>query len=275
MTDIPSGMTPEESSQDAGAPAGDEPGENGSTPTFLELVVYVPVGVALLAREAVEKLIVEGAARGEVEVARVRTAMTNEIEIARSLGRARVRGTIRRSSKRLEYPPLSIVAEVVRAIAARGREAIDEVEAAIGIVGERGEGESSRGEGNGVRGEAEPEEALRGKGLATLKSAQRTAASRILKARFGKDPDGHHAEAVRVTFVEDPPEVEKPAPPAKAAPPASLEDYDSLSARQVVARLGGLSDEELEGLVEYETATKSRAAVVERARRELESRGPS
>ncbi len=295
-------MEHELSSRRAGS-AGDE-----EERTLLELVVFVPVGIAALAREAVEKLISEGAARGELEVSRLRNALENEVGIARSVGRARVRGVISRTAERFEYPPLSIVAGVARAVAERSRQVLDELYAS---AEDRASTERSA---SGVEGGSGAEPAggeSRGLGLASLRSAQRTAAARVLKARFGGDERGAgNGEVVRVVFEEgsqtqqpsadqdsvatpgdargsdsilksesnegtdrQPDEVDRPdGDTVGPEPPSSLQDYDSLSATQIVARLGGLSEDELKALLQYESATRSRAAVLERARRELEAR---
>jgi hypothetical protein len=276
MTDSPPEFDSDADETDRLERSDDKSGSNGEHRTIFEMAIYVPVGLASLAREAIEKLITEGAERGEVEVTRVRNALENEVEIARSVGKARVRGAIARSSSRFEYPPLSIVAEVVRALGERGREALEELQGLAGVAQDRKIDDSAVGYGGEVGDESE--EALRGKGLANLKSAQRTAASRVLKARFGRDGDGANSEVIRATFDDDVEGVdnsEGDTAASKPVPPRSLEDYDSLSAQQVVARLGGLSDEELKALLAYETSTKSRAAVVERVRLELESRGLS
>lgn len=273
MTDTPAEMQPDCGSGGDSAEVGEESSANGAGPTILELAIYLPVGLASLAREAIERLIAEGAARGEVEVGRLRNAVENELEIARSVGRARVRATMKRSSRRFEYPPLSILAEAARLVAETSREALDELQAAIGATSGGDAGDQSL---EGAAREDEPADgAIRGRGLAHLKSAQRTAASRVLKARFGREQEGIGAEVVKVDFVEEPEESESETAPAEPVPPPKLEDYDSLSAQQVVARLGGLSDEELRGLLAYESATRSRAAVIERVRRELESRESS
>ena len=58
-----------------------------------------------------------------------------------------------------------------------------------------------------------------------------------------------------------------PAPSAPAAPPAgtlAIPDYDALSASQVVHRLEGLSDEELEAVRAYEGATRGRRTILGR-----------
>ncbi len=295
-------MEDELSSRRAGSGGGKE------DRSLVELAVFVPVGIAALAREAVEKLISEGAARGELEVSRLRNALENEVGIARSVGRARVRGVVSRTAERFEYPPLSIVAGIARAVAERSRQVLEELYPASE------DGSSTERPVSGIEGSAGIESGgaeSRGLGLASLRSAQRTAAARVLKARFGGDEgSAGNGEVVRVVFEEVPqagqPSADRDAVSAPGdarasessqnsetkqganqerddvglsgsetvgpMPPSSLQDYDSLSATQIVARLGGLSEDELKALLEYESATRSRAAVLERARRELEAR---
>ena len=58
-----------------------------------------------------------------------------------------------------------------------------------------------------------------------------------------------------------------PAAPAPTAPPAgtlAIPDYDALSASQVVHRLEGLSDDELEAVRSYEGATRGRRTILGR-----------
>lgn len=86
----------------------------------------------------------------------------------------------------------------------------------------------------------------------------------------------------------EPPAEEGPAAP-KAAPPsarpapdaadaatlgAALADYDTLSASQVVRRLEGLGPEELRAVQRYESATRHRRTILNRASQLLEE-GPA
>lgn len=60
---------------------------------------------------------------------------------------------------------------------------------------------------------------------------------------------------------------EPAAPAAPAGPPVetlAIPDYDSLSASQVVPRLAGLSDDELEAVRAYEAAHRSRKTILNR-----------
>jgi hypothetical protein len=71
-------------------------------------------------------------------------------------------------------------------------------------------------------------------------------------------------------------------PPARPAPDAAdaatlgaaLADYDTLSASQVVRRLEGLGPEELRAVQRYESATRHRRTILNRASQLLEE-GPA
>lgn len=68
-----------------------------------------------------------------------------------------------------------------------------------------------------------------------------------------------------------------PPPAGEAAPDAShlaIPGYDSLSASQVVQRLGGLSAEELDAVRAYESSTRRRKTILNRAA-QLRSHGDS
>ena len=73
-----------------------------------------------------------------------------------------------------------------------------------------------------------------------------------------------------------------PPPPARPAPDAgdaatlgaALADYDTLSASQVVRRLEGLGPEELRAVQRYESATRNRRTILNRAGQLLEG-GPA
>lgn len=57
---------------------------------------------------------------------------------------------------------------------------------------------------------------------------------------------------------------EEPGPPAPAVDELAVPNYDSLSASQVVPRLGGLEGEELEAVRRYEEARRGRKTILNR-----------
>ena len=52
---------------------------------------------------------------------------------------------------------------------------------------------------------------------------------------------------------------------ARRAADLAIPSYDSLSAPQVVQRLAGLSEDEVEAVLAYETATRGRKTILSRA----------
>lgn len=86
---------------------------------------------------------------------------------------------------------------------------------------------------------------------------------------------GPPAEAGPITPTAAPPPA-RPAPDAadEATLGAALADYDTLSASQVVRRLEGLGPEELRAVQRYESATRHRRTILNRASQLLEE-GPA
>jgi hypothetical protein len=76
--------------------------------------------------------------------------------------------------------------------------------------------------------------------------------------------DGEVDAAVAGTTPHPPAEPAAPPPPAEPPPavPAAIADYDSLAASQVVARLAGLSDGELESVRRYEEHHRGRRTIL-------------
>jgi hypothetical protein len=83
-------------------------------------------------------------------------------------------------------------------------------------------------------------------------------------------------EAPRPTAATAAPPPARPAPDAADAATlgAALADYDTLSASQVVRRLEGLGPEELRAVQRYESATRHRRTILNRASQLLEE-GPA
>jgi len=280
-------------------PKADVSGDGSERPSLVEAAVYVPIGLAAIAREVAEKLLNESVERGQEEVNKIRTALENEFEIARSVGRARVHKAVREAAERLEYPPLSVVAEAGRAV-------LNEVLRAWGRVTENIPGMPVQPSDGGAASPAEDRpEADRAASLVHLHAAQRTAAARVLKARFGRGDGGADSAGSgeqpesgrgggsaegRGTDAENTPvsleggevievdfETETTRRDAQEEAVDSdgmqvpLEDYDSLSASQVIARLGGLEPEELERLLDYEKGHRNRAAILKAIENRLRS----
>jgi hypothetical protein len=105
---------------------------------------------------------------------------------------------------------------------------------------------------------------------------QRRLAARLDGMRGGGDTTPETpAEPGPPAPVPPPPSV-RPAPNAADAAMlgAALADYDTLSASQVVRRLEGLGPEELRAVQRYESATRHRRTILNRANQLLEE-GPA
>ncbi|MCB1259708.1 MAG: hypothetical protein R2699_06970 [Acidimicrobiales bacterium] len=73
------------------------------------------------------------------------------------------------------------------------------------------------------------------------------------------------AEALAELPVDRPPVAIEPEPPVPAGPPAdtlAIPDYESLSASQVVPRLGGLAADELEAVRAFEMGHRHRSTIL-------------
>lgn len=272
-----------------------------------DLILHLPVGLAALARDLGERAFREGIARGRIEVGRVRNAVENEIGIARSVGKARVSKVAREATSRLEYPPFSVVAEATKEVARRGAEILgrfgEDLMEKAGVVAEvrqrPGPASSAQPGSSAVSDE------IRVRGIEHLRNAQRTAAGRVLKARFGGDSSvndqgwgvasgadpgtavresevsGNGGEVIQVTFDDDGRDggtgglaVSDDGAAESSAESESLpiEDYDTLSAQQVLARIGSLDEEDLAKLLRYERSSRGRAAVLEALEKEIRRR---
>lgn len=289
-------------------------GELSEDISLSDVIVHLPVGLAALARDLGERALREGIERGRVEVGRMRNAVENELGIARSVGKARMSKVARQATSRLEYPPFSIVTEATRVVARRGAEILGRFGADLmekaGVVADvrlRPRPE--------VGAEPEPHavsEENRARGIEHLRNAQRTAAGRVLKARFGGDSSandpgvgvtsgtnrtgalrdrgisGNGGEVIQVTFDDDGSDVamegfEVSHDGASEASSASsegdplpdslpIDDYDTLSAQQVLTRIGSLDEEDLRKLALYERRSRGRAAVLEALEKEMRRR---
>ena len=96
----------------------------------------------------------------------------------------------------------------------------------------------------------------------------------LLRSGTGAAPEAPE-EAGPTTPTAAPPSA-RPAPDAADAATlgAALSDYDTLSASQVVRRLEGLGPEELRAVQRYESATRHRRTILNRASQLLEE-GPT
>ena len=104
------------------------------------------------------------------------------------------------------------------------------------------------------------------------KPAQSTGKQGSSKAPAAKKPATKKASAGKAGAKKKPATKKaatKNAAPAHTAASLPITDYDSLSARQVVSRLQGLSTGELEAVRSYEAATRGRKTILNRVQQLL------
>jgi hypothetical protein len=113
-------------------------------------------------------------------------------------------------------------------------------------------------------------------GQLAVGQARKEAGSRLRRLGLAPPPaDGAASPAAPATPLAGSPSSSPRVPPAPDAPDVSalpIEDYDELSAVQVLPNLSGLDTDELELVAEYERATRSRRTILGRIDQLLEKR---
>lgn len=97
---------------------------------------------------------------------------------------------------------------------------------------------------------------------ATASADQAAAEKTPAKARTAKKGPAKKGPAKKATAKKAAARKAVEAAPAQAPSELAIPDYDSLSASQVVTRLRGLSDAELEAVRAYEAATRGRKTIL-------------
>ncbi|HWE58005.1 MAG TPA: hypothetical protein VG435_21065 [Acidimicrobiales bacterium] len=203
--------------------------------TALDLLVYVPVGLAMTAAEELPKLAAKG-----------RTRVQNQLMVARVVGQFAVTKGRQEIERRFTPAPAPPDAEPVVASEPEPPADFDEMTA----NGSEHHGAASNG--SGVSGSAN--------GAAGNRSGGR-GSGRHLTALPGADVT-EGSDEVTVSTVGD-----LPAPEPVTAPSAgelAIPGYDSLSASQVLQRLPGLSQDELAAVAAYEQAHRGRRTILNR-----------
>lgn len=188
----------------------------------LDVVVYAPLGVALFARDALPGIAGMFVARGRSEIDQRRKHVAQQVTQAKTIGRFAVRFGGPEVKRRMEDG-------VATAMAA--------AESTLGSLAARGPAPTAP--------TARP---------APAKRPSRSAATAA---------NGHRASPPTAPTVPTVPAT--PASEAPPAPPASdlpIPDYDGLSASQVVGRLEGLVDADLETVGAYESAHRNRRTIL-------------
>ncbi len=94
----------------------------------------------------------------------------------------------------------------------------------------------------------------------------------LAQVNENRPPEGD-ADGAETSLPSDDPDQQQPPPSLKATAPAisadglAIPDYDLLAASQVVKRLGGLTEAELEAVRTYESATRDRRTILHKIAR--------
>lgn len=209
--------------------------------------VYAPIG-----------LLFDGPARFPKLVRNGRNQVTN----ARMMGEFAVQMGRAEAEKRVEEldGPL---AEVLKSFGVGSAEPSPAPTPTRENTGERGSPEmSTTEEPTGKKAAAQKATKKKTTKKKTTTTKKKTAAARTSTKR----------KATKKRATERTASAEKPAAPARStaegpAPAVQslpIPDYDSLSASQVVSRLRGLADDELESLRRYESANRARKTILSR-----------
>ena len=200
--------------------------ESSPVERALEVVVYAPLGVALFARDALPGIAGMFVARGRSEIDQRRKHVAQQVTQAKTIGRFAVRFG--------------------------GPEVKRRVEGSVATA--RAAAETTLGGLAAVRGpdESAPREP------APAPAAKRPArpARPEKPAKVPTETNGHkpeHGASVALAGAD------VDAPAASALP---IPDYDELSASQVVGRLEGLLDADLDTVLAYESAHRNRRTIL-------------
>ncbi|RIK11198.1 MAG: hypothetical protein DCC49_01245 [Acidobacteria bacterium] len=220
-----------------------------------DLVLYAPLGAILLIREQAEEFLNEAIERGRRQQRQVDAAVNNQMSVAKSVGKRQIKRVIDEVDSRSSEAPFSAVRKVGDVVVKQAQQAASDIvtQTPLSEVAETGE--------------------------EVIKVAQEQMGSRL--ARAGRRPgsrirglaglagEGRSAEgddSVATTSAVT------SLPPTGDSGHLAITDYESLSAAQINARLGGLTEDELRELSEYETSHRGRKTVIARVRQELDSR---
>lgn len=220
-----------------------------------DLVIYAPLGTLLLLREQVEEFLNEAIQRGRRQQRQVDAAVNNQFSVAKSVGKRQVKKIIDEVDSRSSEAPFSAVRKVGDVVIKQAQQAASDAVAQT------------------------PLHDLASTGEDVIRAAQEQMGSRL--ARAGRRPG---VRSRRLTGLEgkrgqdSTDEARSVAFEASTLPQTgdsghlAIPDYESLSAAQINARLGGLSENELRELSTYEMSHRGRKTVLARVRQELDSR---
>lgn len=221
----------------------------------LDVFVYAPLGLALLARDSVPTLVHAFAARGRAEVDSRRRAAESKVEQARTIGRFALdygAPVVRRRVESRLNDARTRAGQGLNEARARAEQGITDARtrAGQGLTDARTRGEQGFTGLVVGRDEAAPTPAV------TPEDVDAAAAGETARAPVPAGIESHAPPtngAGNVSRVDHPDE---------ARSTLSIPDYDELSASQVVQRLPGLSIEELEAIRAYETRGRGRRTIL-------------
>jgi hypothetical protein len=207
---------------------------------LIDLVIYVPLGAAALAREELPGLFGRLATRGREEAEQATTALSNQWAIVSTVGRAAFRQIARRGSER-PGPGAKSPAE---SAAGPPPEAAADADRLDGVSAIR-------------QAQTRAGRTYQSAGLVDTDRAHRPTAGAGNSQEATDEAPSEHPEKWsehRAQVAEERREAELLAIP----------DYESLSAAQVNARLGALTSEELDAVQAYEESHRGRRTVLGR-----------
>lgn len=225
-----------------------------------ELLVYGPVGLALYLRDTAPSFLRLFVARGRAEVSQRRRSVGDH------LGQAKAMGEV--ASAHGGSQAKNLITDSLAKIKTRAEETLD----ALGIL-ERDRDGDGNGDGDGDRdgdgdGDRDDDGAAEHDGPTPAATADAEATNVDATAEEPGPPP------IAATF-DPPPAPTVSAPPALAEEAATdapstadadaalaIPDYDELSASQVVDRLEGLSDADLEAIRAHEVASRARNTIL-------------
>lgn len=222
-----------------------------------DLFIYAPLGAVLIARDRIGPFVDEAIERGREEFGAARTGIRNQVRIAKSVGRTRVRKRVAELGDRTDEPPLRAARQVGESVLRQAEQAVSDATERLGPLEESFKEVRSAGE-----------EAIR--------RAQEQVGMRLARNQRGREEDepgnrGNGGSPRPPSAARSRPARSAATGKGRAPSPDGLAiaEYDSLSAAQINARLGGLTAGELEHVLAYESKTRGRKTVLARVEQEI------
>lgn len=223
-----------------------------------DLVLFAPLGAFLIARERFEDFLGEAIDRGRSERAETERGVRNQVEIARSLGKSRVKKAVNEVISRSEEAPFSAVRRVGDSLVQQAQETADGMVSQLPIEPQV---RSVKAAGQDVIRQAQERMGLRLAGNTSGNGDRKSSEPTTQSASGNGSPSGNEQKVTQSA-----------SPAIGDSEHLAISDYESLSAAQINARLGGLSTDELASLRTYESEHRGRKTILDRVDQELNSR---